>query len=330
MFPDCIPVKGASRSIIYDLSRNSAVFITNDLFDLICNGLVPAFDDLKNNYDEEDQQTLYEYYIFLLEHEFIFPEQKNLEFNRIDFNLNKEFFVNNVIIDFNSDDFPVWFDKFCLEVRALSVEHIQFRLFHKASISFISKLLEPLKDSEIHSIEIITRFNDSCKDDYLNVFQFNNRLMNFVIFDCINRDFYENKKGLNNRIHFISENIIDENCCGVISYNFFKVNHDLFSHSLNVNSCLHGKISIDKEGFVKNCPTSNISFGHYNETSFKQVLLDSNFYKLTSIKKDEIETCKDCEFRYMCSDCRIIVKDRENQYSKPAKCSYDPYVMEWS
>jgi hypothetical protein len=40
--------------------------------------------------------------------------------------------------------------------------------------------------------------------------------------------------------------------------------------------------------------------------------------------------CKDCEFRYICTDCRAYLEDPYNEYSKPLKCGYDPYTGEWS
>jgi hypothetical protein len=48
-----------------------------------------------------------------------------------------------------------------------------------------------------------------------------------------------------------------------------------------------------------------------------------------SINKDEILVCRDCEFRYICSDCRVFIEDPHNIYSKPAKCKYDPYSATW-
>jgi len=39
--------------------------------------------------------------------------------------------------------------------------------------------------------------------------------------------------------------------------------------------------------------------------------------------------CKDCEFRYVCTDCRAYRADAEDLYSKRARCSYDPYTATW-
>ena len=57
------------------------------------------------------------------------------------------------------------------------------------------------------------------------------------------------------------------------------------------------------------------------------------FKKVWSVNKDQIKICRDCEFRYMCSDCRAYTEDPKDIYSKPLKCGYDPYTNkgeDWS
>jgi radical SAM protein with 4Fe4S-binding SPASM domain len=50
----------------------------------------------------------------------------------------------------------------------------------------------------------------------------------------------------------------------------------------------------------------------------------TDFTKFWNISKDQISVCQDCEFRYVCQDCRAFTLDN-NLYSKPAKCTYNPY-----
>jgi hypothetical protein len=54
------------------------------------------------------------------------------------------------------------------------------------------------------------------------------------------------------------------------------------------------------------------------------------FRKYWDINKDKIHVCKDCEFRYICTDCRAYVEDPEDILSKPLKCDYNLYTGEWS
>jgi len=103
----------------------------------------------------------------------------------------------------------------------------------------------------------------------------------------------------------------------------------MFSESQVFNSCLNRKISIDKNGEIKNCPSMQTSFGNILKTSLLSVVNDENFKKKWAIGKDKIDICKDCEFRYICTDCRAYLKDSQNIFSKPLKCNYDPYTAKW-
>jgi len=51
--------------------------------------------------------------------------------------------------------------------------------------------------------------------------------------------------------------------------------------------------------------------------------------KYEKLSKDQIDICKECEFRYICTDCRAYIEDPENIYSKPLKCGYDPATNQW-
>ena len=38
----------------------------------------------------------------------------------------------------------------------------------------------------------------------------------------------------------------------------------------------------------------------------------------------EVESCKDCEFRYNCLDCRAHTKN--GLFGKPITCKYNPFI----
>ena len=108
------------------------------------------------------------------------------------------------------------------------------------------------------------------------------------------------------------------------------------TESMNHNNCLHKKISVDKNGFIKNCPSMTESFGHISETTLSEALKKSGFKKYWNINKDQIQGCQDCEFRYVCTDCRAYVDDYDSSgnprgvhKSKALKCDCDPFTGEW-
>lgn len=136
-----------------------------------------------------------------------------------------------------------------------------------------------------------------------------------------------------NDVHFSGVDLLKKDTlfltshCGNISPNYFEANMDHFKNR-KVNNCLHGKISVSKEGEIKNCPSTKDIYGHIDLNTLRDVVKTKNIKKLWNISKDDINGCKDCEFRYICLDCRAYTEN-DNKYSKPKKCDYDPYTNKW-
>lgn len=61
-------------------------------------------------------------------------------------------------------------------------------------------------------------------------------------------------------------------------------------------------------------------YGNIFINNIMNIVYSNNFQKYWYIKKDDIDGCKECEYRYICTDCRVFIKDTENIYSKPIKC----------
>lgn len=98
-----------------------------------------------------------------------------------------------------------------------------------------------------------------------------------------------------------------------------------FIKSRNANNCLSGKVSVDHQGLICNCASMRERFGNVGDAAvdLRKIFYSENFRRMWNITKDTVETCKDCEFRYACLDCRCFLSGR-NINSKPLKCSYKP------
>lgn len=97
-------------------------------------------------------------------------------------------------------------------------------------------------------------------------------------------------------------------------------------HNKLYNSCLNLKISIDINGYIKNCPSLNDCYENISNNSLKDALANTKFKLYWDISKDKVDVCKDCELRYACNDRRANRINHE-LYSKPLKCSYEPYKL---
>ncbi|NJL11422.1 MAG: SPASM domain-containing protein [Calothrix sp. SM1_7_51] len=111
----------------------------------------------------------------------------------------------------------------------------------------------------------------------------------------------------NTRISQVNQNISNMSC-GYICKDFFTLSTIYFS-SITSNTCLSKKASIDTEGNIKNCPSMSQSFGNIKDTTLEEAINHPDFKKYWDINKDKIHVCKDCEFRYICTDCRAYIED---------------------
>ena len=74
-------------------------------------------------------------------------------------------------------------------------------------------------------------------------------------------------------------------------------------------------------------------FGHIDDCTVEKlqnIVMEESFTRLFSVKKDDVQTCNVCEFRYACFDCRVFISEKENLFSKPLKCNYNPYIAKWN
>lgn len=329
LFSNCIPVKGANRAVICDLQRTKLNVIPNDLYTILTEHEDLTISEVKRVYKNEYDSTIDEYFDFLLKLEYIFLTDSPDLFPKLDTQFHYPFEISNSIIDLSyisNYDLITVFD----QLDELNCKHIQVRFFEIAPI-ILFKALEFLqnKNSIIHSIDIVTHQKHNSLEfwkDKLNSFP---RLNTILIYGCEKKELDQILSVNNGQIIFTSKVIDSETHCGVISVNNFAVNIKNFTESWKYNSCLNRKISIDVEGHIKNCPSMPESFGNIKDTTLQEALEKKDFKKYWNITKDQIDVCKDCEFRYVCTDCRAYTEDPEDDYSKPLKCGYSPYTNVW-
>jgi SPASM domain peptide maturase of grasp-with-spasm system len=131
------------------------------------------------------------------------------------------------------------------------------------------------------------------------------------------------------KIFLRKEKLTGKEMCGVVTPEYFNINIKHYLESLHHNTCLNKKIAIDENGLIRQCPSLSKNYGKVSIQNILKALSDKKYLLFSDIKKDNISICKDCEFRYICTDCRAYITDSRDIYSKPAKCNYDPYTCTW-
>jgi len=104
---------------------------------------------------------------------------------------------------------------------------------------------------------------------------------------------------------------------------FDKIDEIHYLYNMNYNSCWGNRIAVTKDGTVRPCIYSEVILGDLLKDNFHEII--DKHYQLRKMTKDQVETCKDCELRYVCFDCReIAFRECGNLLSPNPFCKYNP------
>jgi len=113
---------------------------------------------------------------------------------------------------------------------------------------------------------------------------------------------------------------------------FAKINKNIFWRNKAGHNCFSEQICIGADGNVYPCLAERkISYGSIKLVSFTEIFLSEKARRFKGLSKDNIEICRDCEYRYCCFDCRVRAGDslENDSHCKPWWCSYNPYKGIW-
>ncbi|HBR10188.1 TPA: hypothetical protein DD712_02915 [Candidatus Acetothermia bacterium] len=154
----------------------------------------------------------------------------------------------------------------------------------------------------------------------------------------------QNENSLNETIRFAKEELCVDRVraggvlragrgCAVASEEFIpsdeklsfpKTSKEDFVAKLHGHNCLRGgKIAITPTGDVLPCPcVQYVVLGNVKRQILSDIIVSDGLKQVWGLTKDKIETCKDCEYRYGCFDCRARA---ESLTDKPTDCWYNPH-----
>lgn len=330
LFANCKLVKGATRAIIFDLQRGKMYPIPLSLYSILKMQGKSTWNKMIETLKIEDKETIEEYFQFLVDEDLIFFNDNPDLFPNISDEWDEPYELTNCILDFNSID-EQKIDMITKAIGTVRIKALQIRIYKSTSNEKLNFLLNRIMPRGLESIELIMRFsNDINEKELIDICSNNPYIFTITVFDSPSQKYLNNGFNHFGQIFFVTEKINSEKCCGKISPNFFTVNLKTFMEAQKYNSCLNRKISVDTDGNIKNCPSMKESFGHIGHSTFEEILSDTMFSKYWNIHKDLIKTCEQCEFRYVCTDCRAYIDDPDELLSKPLKCGYDPHSGRWS
>lgn len=329
LLPNVIPVRGYNRSSILDLYAKKIHLIPNSMFDFldendfISNPIIEIMDAYG-----EAKNIISEYCTFLIEKNLAFFADKHdvNQIGKFPIHWYPESKIESVIIEIDKES--SWNIPYFIErINFLGTKFLEIRFLDYLSFE---KNIETIKDAlithSVESVDIYIPYNLD-KVDQLEVFVKDFTRLNKLIVYNSNQGFEFKNFKIN--IIFSRQESIESNHCGNISKSNYTINTPSYAKMRNQNSCLAHKLSVSKKGEVKNCPSFTKSFGFVDSVRIDEVIKEFEFKKYWDYTKDKISICSDCEFRWVCPDCRAHTRNGD-ELGKPSKCDYNPYIGLWS
>lgn len=112
---------------------------------------------------------------------------------------------------------------------------------------------------------------------------------------------------------------------------YFETTPRSFLYAKHFNSCWGNMLFLRYDGKVTPCPHAReFVFGSVEIDGIESII-ENALSKAWTLTMDKVETCSECEFRFLCTDCRPLAYEGNDTglYMKNKRCLYDPYTGKW-
>lgn len=293
LYPYFIPIWGKKQSILVNILKGEYFNIPNSLFEILKDTneriKVEEFSSKIKKSNSVDVENILKYLV--QEGVGLFTSDFNLVKN-LDFEFNSPYIINNAIIEI--DDLKTYsLTSLLKDLHEINCQNIEIRINDNLVFNEIIYILSEFANSIFRSIQLICFSKEHIMNNSLNLIETNRKISKVLIFDSKNTEIKKSKS--HHKAIYISE-IYKEKLDDVD----FIINPFYFFESHHYNASFNQKLSIDKNGNIKNHLTHDKSFGNINNKKLKSILKDTDFQSLWHITNDSIEICKECELRYFC------------------------------
>lgn len=327
LFGDCVPVKGARRSALCDVTRRRLRLIPNMLFDILTQHARQPMQQIKAAHSPDTHDAINDYFAVLTREEYGFWCDEPEHFRNVEFTWDPPARCSNAVIDVDAahrHDFSA----LCEQLDALGCVAIQVRFHDAATPAAILEIVREAEQRRFRHLDFVVPIGPAIDLLFLRQLCATHSIVSGAVLYGADMEHREIVESGGAELRTTAARL-DLGSCGQIDKKSFCVNTWHFAEAQCFNTCLNGKVSIAANGDIKACPSMRGSYGNVRVDRLERVLQNSDLQAYWHITKDQVEVCKDCEFRYVCTDCRANTVGG-GRYSKPAGCRYDPYTATWA
>ena len=154
LFACCLPVKGARRSMICDVQRQTFQFIPNGLYEILTGHAGETLAAIQAAYGHEYDEEIGEYFEFLLRHEFGFWCDDPDRFPPLDLAWEAPERITNAILDVDAGS-DHDYAKLLAELDDLGCKALEVRVFHGAPLGLLRGILAAARHGRLRSIDLL-------------------------------------------------------------------------------------------------------------------------------------------------------------------------------
>lgn len=329
-FSNCFWVEGYKESIIVDVQRSTFFPISNLAYDVFntLNDHSFSVEELKEANNNEMDEGIDKYIDFFISNEIGFFTDIPESFPPINLQWYSPRLLATGIAEFGIEsnyNLKSVLEKF-ISFRCLNV---QIRILSFEVFQRVIEALKCITDSSIKGVELLVNYSASLTvADIIEVLEMFPRVIRIIVYNSPeNKRLKEHKFSRVNRIFFDTKDI-SEITKNKVTLNHFEANIRVFVESQKHNVGLNQCCSINKFGEVKNYLSHKSKFGNVSADCIEGIVSSTKFQKQWNISNDKIEKCKECQFRYICSNQSEVVM-KKGKYYKVDNCGFNPHKNKW-
>lgn len=321
---ECVPVRGASRSVICDLGKGQLRYVPHLLHEVLeCARLLPL-DKLKAHFEHAYDEGIDTWFAWLEKEQLGFWTHSPEAWPPIELDSEYQGGILHAVLEWRADS-PWRLASAIRELVENQCAHLSLWLPESTRLTDISIMLDEVLSSRLQRIEIFVPYRiDWSSGDIAAFLQRHVRVQHFAFFDAPFADMLFAENGvLRGRAYFFTENYPD---LRAPRRPVFWVDKKAFARAQTKNLALYKTVSIAPDGTVRNHPTHRAVFGQFPKDNLSEIVARADFQAVWSRHNDLIEKCRSCEHRWICCDTSDF--DLEvTGWKKTQDCGYDPFAI---
>lgn len=318
----CKPTIGSNRGLIHDFQRGLLFFASNQIIELILESNDKQWGKILEEYKAQEA-ILKKQIDYLYQNELIFFTEEPEKFTKLKEEVEKPYMLEFIFLYI--DTFNEKKLEFLKNIHKTGANNVILIFSGSIDFNILNNVLEVLQYSKVKVIEILAKYDPASPKEIEQSANENGRIRNVIFYKADTSVPEVNSE----KIKFWQSDVRGLLEGGISSLQDFTVNLDAYLESLSYNLFYYKKVFINDQGEVFKFYGDTNSLGNIYADKLSKMIRNDDVVEFWETSKDKIKECQGCEFRYICPDNRIPVKE-EDLYVHTNHCVYNPKTNIWN